>query len=501
VSSSEQLDAPNIDPLRRRLLRVGASFAALPLLVSCGSESPDAAIDEPEPGGPTEPAPQPPTPEPPVATLPPRGLHASWIDDPTSTRTLTWFTDGTRAPDSYLEYGPVENGMNDTDIASAPFPQRTLASRQATYGVEAITHTATATNLAPDKAVRYRVGSAEGWSAVHVLPAAPNGRFRFAHFGDHALSEFSKAVVAGVAARAPDFAIIAGDLSYANGDQPVWDRYFDMLEPLAARLPVMTCPGNHEAKDGGGEGYRSRLSMPGEDDHYGFDYGRVHFYFSTGGSLLDGLAGAGALAAELLAIELDLARAALRRARGEIDFIVFVQHYTIWTSEDGRDPANFTLVALEEQILLRYGVDLLLVGHDHIYERSKPMAYGRPFANGYVQLTQGGGGQTLYELVDDIADWSVFATLRYGFSELEVDGDTIRITSYAVDDEQNRPLPNGELRVIDQFEIRARGTLASAAFALPARTRKQLLPEIDAVVRHTARRNALHDAGEHLPWL
>jgi hypothetical protein len=65
-----------------------------------------------------------------------------------------------------------------------------------------------------------------------------------------------------------------------------------------------------------------------------------------------------------------------------------------------------------------------------------------------VQLTQG-GGQTLYELVDD---------------------------------EQKQVLPNGELRVIDQFEITARNGIAKAGFALQARASTELLPDIDAVV-------------------
>ena len=89
-----------------------------------------------------------------------------------------------------------------------------------------------------------------------------------------------------------------------------------------------------------------------------------------------------------------------------------VRYYTIWTSCEGRDPANFTLVALEENILLRHGVDLLAVGYDHIYERSQPMGYGRPRDGGYVQVTQGGGGQSLYELVVNRSDWSAIALLR-----------------------------------------------------------------------------------------
>lgn len=463
----------------------GLAMLSLPLLDACGPGASDAPIDEP--GGPVDPVP---------ATHPPRALHASFTDDPTTTRTLSWFTDGLDDPGSVIEYGPVDADMSADAIANAAFPSRAEGLAKSVYGVDALTHSAVASDVPLDRPLRYRVGSSKGWSAVQVLQPAPASGFRFVHFGDHATSAASRAVVETVAARKPDFVLIAGDLAYANGDQAVWDTYFAMLEPLAARVPILTAPGNHEAKDGGGEGYRSRLAQPGNISWYSFDYQNAHYFFSTGGSLVDGLAGAGDLAAELLAIELDLAQAALRRARGEIDFIVFVQHYPIWTDEDGRDPANFTLVLLEEQYLLRYGVDLLLVGHDHIYERSKPMGYGRPLDGGYVQVTQGGGGQDLYEILPQLASWSAFATVRYGFSEYQVQGQTISVTSHAVDDDRNVLLGDGATQIIDRFEVHARNSVARLAFARPARAGSELLRNLDAIVKHTQHRNAFHDAIE-----
>ena len=38
----------------------------------------------------------------------------------------------------------------------------------------------------------------------------------------------------------------AGDLSYANCEQSLWDSYGNLIEPLSQRLPWMVCPGNHE---------------------------------------------------------------------------------------------------------------------------------------------------------------------------------------------------------------------------------------------------------------
>ncbi len=142
-------------------------------------------------------------------------------------------------------------------------------------------------------------------------------------------------------------------------------------------------------------------------------------------------------------------------------------------------------------------MDLLLVGHDHIYERSKPMAYGRAVDGGYVQITQGGGGKSLYQLLGNPADWSAFNTLRYGFTEYAVDGPVTRGTSYAVDRADNSLPADGALEIIDQFELGARSQAARSRFALPARDKSEVLGhDWNAVTRHTYIRNKLHDAIE-----
>lgn len=430
----------------------------------------------------------------------PRGLHASWTDDPRTSRTLSWFTDGSQDPGTLLEYGPVTAGMDACSIQNAPFPKRVSGSTGQVYGVNALFHKATASGLDPSLPIRYRVGSdGFGWSSVRVLPAAPAvDSFRFCHFGDHAINENSRAVIAGVQARAPDFLMIAGDLSYANGQQPLWDDYFNMLDPLASGLPVMTCPGNHEAKDGGGQGYLSRVAMPGNNRYYSYQYGPAHFCVSTGGSLVrdDNPQAIPQWLEELAWIQRDLAQAAQKRADGVIDFIIFVQHYSLWTNCESRAPGNFSAIALEEYLLHLYGVDLLVVGHDHIYERSRPMAYGLPVSRGgYVQVTQGGGGQSLYELVPKLAAWSAMSTVCHGFTEYSVAGGKIRGTTWSVQGAEGNLLPDGQLRQIDSFEVVTRDAFSKSSIATLARLPSDFLHAFnyDEMVQHTITRNRLHD--------
>ncbi|MGO3740639.1 purple acid phosphatase family protein [Kerstersia sp.] len=502
---------------RRKLVKAAMLGLASATLPACGGGSdsdsgvpPDTGEPTPDPGTGPEPCV---LPSPQIGPQQPRGLHVSWTDDLFTTRTMTWFTDGSRDPGSLVEYGPLDAGMDECQRATAPFPFRASGLSHQTYGVDALTHAATISSLDPKQGVRYRVGSsAGGWSPVQTLPPFPTQKFRFCHFGDQAVRDSSVRVMESVQAQQPDFFVIAGDLSYANGDQPVWDRYFDMLAPYTSTIPMMSCPGNHEAKDGRGQGYRSRVSQPGEGTYFTWDVHRVHFLFSTGGSLLRDISTSKELMEELDFMEKDLADAYQRRQNGEIDFIVLVQHYPLWTNTEGRSPANFSLVALEEKMLLRYEVDLVLAGHDHLYERSHPMMRGKQAQGGYIQVTQGGGGKSLYSLIDKPAAWAAVSRVCHGYTVLEVEGRTLRALSYAVSDSAGELFEPGADQLIDSFEINARVPAASPAraapvagaalaspLALPLRKARRLEDmEIDlhAMLLHTIQRNRDHDLHE-----
>lgn len=467
---------PHPDLLRRRLLRGGlysGALLALPGLAACGTG---------------------------VATLPgaragtalPRGRHVSWTGDIYNSRTLTWFTDGADAPTQVLEYGPLRPGMRADEIAAAPFEARASAATNATPFVSALTHRADATGLDAELGMRYRVGSeAGGWSKVAVLRPTPRGAFRFIHYGDHGRTAGSRAVSRAMRARQADFVLLAGDMSYASGSsslgpQEVWDDWFNQIDAdFAADNILMTAPGNHENEGNNGIAYRNRMAMPRstlspDGTFYSFDYGNVHFLISTGGAF----ATDGALATEIAFLEADLAQAALRRAAGEIDFIVVSQHFTIWTDQEGRAPANYTLVALQEDIFVRYGVDLLAVGHDHVYQRSHPMAFGQRNPLGYVQITSGCGGVGIRGFEPVIQDWSAKEIAELLFVEYAVEGTQMRATTYAVNE------TDASTRVVDEFTIARRDPVAANLAAVqPVRELARLHANPDQLAQATQARN------------
>ena len=504
---------------RRRFLLKGMAGSAA-VLAGCGGGGGGGGQDSASPGTPApnqpddpEPTtPSVPDPAPAPATHPPRGLHVSVQDNSNRTRTLTWFTDGAEAPRQRLEYDQPDGPWDEARIQSRPLLKWVYAFSEETFGVDARTHRAMAPALDPDKPFRYRVGSPEGgWSRVYWIDAIPRDNWTFIHYGDVGVNDRARRVIGESQRHQRDLLVLAGDLSYANGDQPVWDQWFDMAEPLLASTVTMAAAGNHEGKDGqgltAGKAFKSRLTHPDPlldnlnpnpgSTYYAFDVNRVHFFVSSAGALIEDFS----LAEELVNLEIDLAKAAARRARGEIDFIVLVQHYPIWTDQDGRSPANFALVTLQENILLRYGVDLLLVGHDHVYQRSKRMAYGVESSLGYVQVLCGTGGASVRLFDEAPQGWSAKQFVGIGLVHYQVEpgritGEFWGAAPEGLEDDKRQTV-TAPFQLEDRFVVEKRDHLACLDCVRPARPASRLLRDYPQIVAHTRERNRLHMIEEH----
>ena len=160
-------------------------------------------------------------------------------------------------------------------------------------------------------------------------------------------------------------------------------------------------------------------------------------------------------------------------------------------SKGAQDPA---LVLLEENILLRYGVDLLAVGHDHVYQRSEKMGFGLPNPLGYVQVLVGTGGQSI-RIFDDNGPqiWSASEFVGVGYCKYFVSPGKIRGEYYGAPpldmSDEGRQYTTGEFALRDSFEIDARSQLACEMCVLPARGPDILLADFEAISRHTRERN------------
>jgi hypothetical protein len=262
---------------------------------------------------------------------------------------------------------------------------RTFASPEAKT-----VHSVTVTGLDPATRYAYSVSTA-GASKLAALTTAPKddftGSFKFVVYGDNRTDDAAHAAVVRAMVPVPaDFLINTGDFVENGGSKPQWQTFFDIEAPLLRERPVFSCVGNHELVDGTGiEWIRyfgpelpDARTLP-EHINSTVRWANTRFFF------LNGMVGwrSGADRAWL--------DKALSDSDNEASLVwrIVVVHFGPWSS--GPHGNNTLLHEAGIPALLRaHHVDLVVSGHDHIYERG--------FADGLAYLVSGGGGAPTYRI-------------------------------------------------------------------------------------------------------
>ena len=198
-----------------------------------------------------------------------------------------------------------------------------------------------------------------------------------------------------------------GDMAYDDGTFVEFEEnMFRVYERFLHRVPSWPTMGNHEFRTGGGRPYLDVYYLPevarnpaDHERYYSFDYGNVHFVTIDSNELTLGLAVAqdrlSASDANMIAwLRDDL-------AASEAEWKIAFFHHPAYTSSSSREGSALVREAVLS-ILEEGGVDLVLVGHDHFYERSHPILGGavdpeNPRAITYVIAGFGGTNLTATE--------------------------------------------------------------------------------------------------------
>ncbi len=161
---------------------------------------------------------------------------------PESSQSFSW-TAGRAEESGRVEIAPAEGGATE-DVEATP---------AGTVNGNPHQHfSATVSELEPATPYRYRVGSPGGWSPWHEFSTADPDQedFTFLYFGDAqvGLDTTWPRVVAAADARAPDAvgAVHAGDLINNADVDAQWENWFTGLGSTAATSNVFAVPGNHE---------------------------------------------------------------------------------------------------------------------------------------------------------------------------------------------------------------------------------------------------------------
>ncbi|HEX9035195.1 MAG TPA: metallophosphoesterase family protein [Streptosporangiaceae bacterium] len=363
----------------------------------------------------------------------PGQLHVQFGADATSEVAVSWATPAAVSrPRLRLGTGSAGYGL---EVAAE---ERTYT--EALTGETVWTYHARLERLSPDTQYVYEVlndGASPQGGMFRTGPAGRSRGFRFTSFGDQAIpapvglglgphTPNAGYIVPAVESLDPLFHLFNGDLCYANvSDQPVatWASFFTNNSRSAANRPWMPSAGNHENEVGNGPqgylSYQTRFELPDNGsaefrgNWYAFTVGSVRVislnnddvcYQDGGfsGYRRDHVPGyvansydpyivgySSGLQRQWLEVEL-----AAAQASADIDWIVVCMHQVAMSSAhfNGAD------LGIRQQWLPlfdKYGVDLVVAGHEHHFERTFPV---RGVLSGSALLTPAPQGSDPYQM-------------------------------------------------------------------------------------------------------
>lgn len=347
----------------------------------------------------------------PVTTPPVAGLHLQFGADASSEMVVSW---NTLQPVSRPR---VLLGTLDGEL------RQNIAAEEASYtdaksGQVVYVYHATLTRLDDDCAYLYGALHNGAEPQFGTFRTAPRGRapFTFTSFGDQGTPTLGKLFVPpagvtlpsipyvndnlgspagadttlGVERVNPLFHLLNGDLCYANlatDRVRTWWDFWHNNSRSARNRPWMPCAGNHENELNNGpigyQAYQTYFSLPPAGGQtnvtrglwYSFTVGSVHVislanddivYQDGGSSYVRGYSGG----AQKAWLEQELA---LTRANRNIDWIVVVMHQVAISTVDQFNGADLGIRQEWVPLFDQYGVDLVVCGHEHHYERSHPI--------------------------------------------------------------------------------------------------------------------------------
>lgn len=229
-------------------------------------------------------------------------------------------------------------------------------------------------------------------------------------FGDSGDGGNDQTVLAAEMLSVPaDLVLHTGDVVYPSGSASGIERYvFDVYAELFQTAAFFPSFGNHDVETSGGapalEAYELPTNGDGAGRYYSFDNGAAHFV-ALDTTRVD--------ATQVAWLDADLA------ATDRPWSIVYGHHPAKSGGMHGDTAAYNELIV---PVLERHGVDLALAGHDHHYERFRPL-------NGVTYVVTGAGGKSTRSVTP--GPDTEFAEAVTHFLAISVETSTLRV--WAVD--------------------------------------------------------------------
>jgi hypothetical protein len=352
-------------------------------------------------------------------------LRSPYLQQVTSSSAVVVWT----TPDSGA--GAVRYRAGSGSTVTVPAHTRFFSSSDTNTGVAFFQHEARLTGLGAD-VYSYEVlvggqAAAGGQGSFRTAPSPGTGTVKFIAFGDSGTGSAEQRQLASVmAGDSFDLAIHSGDVAYGvssgvgSGDYWQYDQWvFGVYAPWLRSRPFYPSIGNHDNEIDDGRPYRDVFVLPENGasgafpDHaeryYSFDRGPVHFVaLDTETAFAD----PARRQAQLAWLESDLAATAQ-------PWRVVYMHRPPYSSGSGHGSDLAVRQALAP-IFERYGVQLVISGHDHVYERSIPWREFVPGGGFVTYVVSGGGGAPTYGA--GRGPWTAVSVAAHHYVRVTADG-------------------------------------------------------------------------------
>lgn len=289
----------------------------------------------------------------------------TWAGDPSTSAAVTWRTAvGVATP--VAQIAEAEDGpgfvKKARKVSASTEPLKTDLS-------EALYHSARFEGLAPDTVYAYRVGDGFNWSEWNQFrtASAKPAPLSFIYVGDaqnDIYSLWSRLIRQGFTDARPNFIVHAGDLinrAERDAEWGEWHRAAGWINRSVVSFPT---PGNHEyGRTVNGQrtitaNWRPQFTLP-ENGAKGVE--ETNYYADIQGVRMIALDSNRMQKEQAAWLDALLANNPNR-------WTILTFHHPIFSTAKGRD--NKELRETWQPIFDKYGVDLVLTGHDHSYGRT-----------------------------------------------------------------------------------------------------------------------------------
>ena len=407
----------------------------------------------------------------------PARIILTWSGDPATTQSVTWQTQSALA----TPQGQVVKMSPHPDFEASAHTVPGRVTTEANAGTGTATHYAVEfSGLDPETKYQYRVGDGTVWSEWNVFRTAANKPqpFRFIYVGDaqNSIKSMWSRTIRAAFATAPDarFIASAGDLVAEGWDDRLWGEWCEAQGFITAMIPSVPAPGNHDEHRPPGlpdskkvltvaPPWRAYFALPQNGPEapelksaaYFIDYQGLRFVVVDANVF----ANEDFVASEKERVwKAQVAWLERTLSNNPNHWTIVMQHQPIYAMAHGREYTEMreALAPLYE----KYGVDLVLQGHDHHYSRTHKISrdrIGDPAQPGVIYAISVSGPK-MYEVDQLHRPLQARVLMKTQcFQIVAVSPTALQYTAYSVDG-----------AVVDSFELTKSGKVSTYVNHAPA---------------------------------